>query len=145
MADTAQQILAHSALAIADWPQLWSRLLVAHVAGEDGRCRGCPSAVHVAPRWPCRISVLATTAHGLHERDARGRTGCPPEEGGSARPGCGPFPRRAVGRVLPRARRGTAPAVAAGSSAAVSSAAGPSVAGPSVAGSSTAEAERAAG
>jgi hypothetical protein len=39
--------------------QLCARLLADHVAGPDGRCVGCRSAVRIAPRWPCRIATLA--------------------------------------------------------------------------------------
>ncbi|MGH3585263.1 MAG: hypothetical protein ACRDQ0_02975, partial [Pseudonocardia sp.] len=44
---------------IAGWTRLWTELLVVHVAGPDGRCRGCPSSTRVAPRWPCRLAELA--------------------------------------------------------------------------------------
>jgi hypothetical protein len=64
-------VLTRAAGVIANSPALWSRLLVDHVAGHDGRCRGCPSQVHVAPRWPCRIAVLAAAARAQHERSRR--------------------------------------------------------------------------
>ncbi len=57
--------LSRCAEAIADWPQLWSPLLDEHVSGPDGRCRACRSALHVAPRWPCNIAVVALTARRL--------------------------------------------------------------------------------
>jgi hypothetical protein len=47
---------------LARAPQLCARLLAAHVAGPDGRCVGCHSAVRLAPRWPCRIATLAQLA-----------------------------------------------------------------------------------
>jgi len=64
--DREAEILAEAATAIVDWPQLWTRLLDEHTAGPDGRCLACPSALCVAPRWPCRITLLARTAHALH-------------------------------------------------------------------------------
>jgi hypothetical protein len=51
---------------IANWTRLWSRLLVQHVAGPDGRCRGCPSSAHAAPRAPCRLAELARAAEAAH-------------------------------------------------------------------------------
>jgi hypothetical protein len=51
---------------IASWTRLWSQLLVRHVAGPDGRCRGCPSSVHVSPRSPCRLAELAMAAQAAH-------------------------------------------------------------------------------
>jgi len=47
---------------LARTPQLCARLLADHVAGPDGRCAGCHSAVRLAPRWPCRIATLAQLA-----------------------------------------------------------------------------------
>jgi hypothetical protein len=66
MSDTSERIIVGCAAEIADRPGLWSRLLAEHTAGSDGRCRGCPSAVQLAPRSPCRIAVLAATAHAMH-------------------------------------------------------------------------------
>ncbi|GAA1282028.1 hypothetical protein GCM10009609_53170 [Pseudonocardia aurantiaca] len=62
-------VLARAAGVIANSPGLWSRLLTDHVAGHDGRCRACLSQVRLAPLWPCRIAVLASTARAAHERD----------------------------------------------------------------------------
>ena len=56
---------------IASWTRLWSQLLVLHVAGPDGRCRGCPSSVHVAPRSPCRLAELARAAQTAHRAQSR--------------------------------------------------------------------------
>ena len=69
--------ISEAGAVIAGWTRLWSQLLVLHVAGPDGRCRGCPRAGHAAPRWPCRLAGLARaaqTAHGAESR-ARGQTG----------------------------------------------------------------------
>lgn len=51
---------------IAGWTRLWSQLLVVHVAGPDGRCRGCPSSLNAAPRSPCRLAELAGAAQAAH-------------------------------------------------------------------------------
>jgi hypothetical protein len=50
---------------------LWSQLLVLHVAGPDGRCRGCPSSLNVAPRSPCRLAELAGAAQAAHRAQSR--------------------------------------------------------------------------
>lgn len=76
MTDRSLEILAGSAMVLACWPDVCARLLARHVAGPDGRCRGCPSALHVAPLSPCRIAELAATARGLHDRREE-RTGRP--------------------------------------------------------------------
>jgi hypothetical protein len=69
MADP-ERILVRCAAEIADWRRLWTSLLDEHVEDGHGRCRGCRSAVRPAPRWPCRLAVLATTAQALHGRTA---------------------------------------------------------------------------
>lgn len=71
MPDSAQ-ILARCALEIAPWTRVWSRLRAEHVAGKDGRCRGCWSAARSAPRWPCRLAVLAAAARAVHDRQILG-------------------------------------------------------------------------
>jgi hypothetical protein len=58
---------------IAGWTRLWSQLLVLHVAGPDGRCRGCPSSRHAAPRSPCRLAELAAAAQAAHRTQCRER------------------------------------------------------------------------
>lgn len=63
-------ILVGCAAEIADWRRVWLALLEEHTEDGDGRCCGCRSAVRPAPRWPCRIAVLATTAQALHDRKA---------------------------------------------------------------------------
>jgi hypothetical protein len=59
---------------IAGWTRLWSQLLVLHVAGPDGRCRGCPSSLSVAPHSPCRLAELAMAAQTAHRASSRTRT-----------------------------------------------------------------------
>lgn len=56
---------------LARMPLLVERLLSAHVAGPDGRCVGCPSALWVAPHWPCRIAAVAALARDLPARPAQ--------------------------------------------------------------------------
>jgi hypothetical protein len=56
---------------IAGWTRLWSQLLVLHVPGPDGRCRGCPSSQHAAPRSPCRLAELAGAAQAAHRAQCR--------------------------------------------------------------------------
>jgi hypothetical protein len=56
---------------IAGWTRLWSQLLVVHVAGPDGRCRGCPSSLNVAPRSPCRLAELAGAAQAAYRAQSR--------------------------------------------------------------------------
>ncbi len=67
MADP-ERILVRCAAEIAGWRRLWTSLLDEHIEDDHGRCRGCRSAVRLAPRWPCRPAVLATTAQALHGR-----------------------------------------------------------------------------
>ncbi len=50
---------------LAGAPGLCARLLADHVAGPDGRCVGCRSAVRLAPRWPCRLATVARLAGGV--------------------------------------------------------------------------------
>jgi hypothetical protein len=47
---------------IAGWPRVLNRLLDAHVARPDGRCRGCTSQVSLPPQWPCTLTDLARLA-----------------------------------------------------------------------------------
>lgn len=60
--DPAPILLAAAAAQLA--PEVGQRLLAAHVAGPDGRCAGCHSAVRLAPRWPCRLAAVARLATG---------------------------------------------------------------------------------
>lgn len=65
-----QDRISEAAAVIADWPSLWRELLRAHVAGPDGRCRGCASAVRIAPRSPCQTAVMAATACQIFQNRA---------------------------------------------------------------------------
>lgn len=61
MSDERARFLA-AAREIARMPNVVAGLQAAHIAGTDGRCRGCPSTHSVAPRWPCRLRMLADHA-----------------------------------------------------------------------------------
>jgi hypothetical protein len=69
----ARDRITEAAAVIAGWTRLWSQLLVVHVAGPDGRCRGCWSSTHVAPRWPCRLAELAVAAQTAHRMQCQRR------------------------------------------------------------------------
>ncbi len=71
----ARDRITEAGTVIAGWTRLWSQLMVLHVAGADGRCRGCPSSLNVAPRWPCRLAELAGAAQEAHRREHRRRDG----------------------------------------------------------------------
>jgi hypothetical protein len=71
----ARDRITEAGTVIAGWTRLWSQLLVVHVAGPDGRCRGCPSSLNVAPRSPCRLAELALAAQTAHRARIRERTG----------------------------------------------------------------------
>lgn len=68
---TSRDRITEAGAVIAGWTRLWSQLLVLHVAGPDGRCRGCPSPVSAAPRWPCRLAELAAAAQAAHRATSR--------------------------------------------------------------------------
>jgi hypothetical protein len=56
--------IAGMAVELAVVPGVCARLLADHVAGPDGRCAGCRSAVRLAPQWPCRLALIALLAAG---------------------------------------------------------------------------------
>ena len=63
---TPRDRITEAGIVIAGWTRLWSQLLVEHVAGPDGRCRGCPSSLNAAPRSPCRLADLAGAAQAAY-------------------------------------------------------------------------------
>jgi hypothetical protein len=67
----ARDRITEAGAVIAGWTRLWSQLLVVHVAGPDGRCRGCPSSLNVAPRSPCRLAELAIAAQAAHRAQSQ--------------------------------------------------------------------------
>jgi hypothetical protein len=62
MTDRELERAREAATIIAGWPRVLATLLAEHVAGPDGRCRGCVAGVTGAPRSPCRIADLAASA-----------------------------------------------------------------------------------
>ncbi|MGE3288284.1 MAG: hypothetical protein AB7J32_19605 [Pseudonocardia sp.] len=52
--------LAEAAVLLRRWPTTQARLRERHVAGPDGRCRGCSSATQPAPRWPCTLALVVS-------------------------------------------------------------------------------------
>lgn len=64
MAADVGEPVDEAAAIVAGWPGVVERLLVAHVAGTDGRCVVCGGNGRPAPRWPCRIAGLALAASG---------------------------------------------------------------------------------
>lgn len=45
---------------IADWPEVWRRLLERHVADHLGKCRECKPS-----RWPCSLRAIAEKAQRI--------------------------------------------------------------------------------
>jgi hypothetical protein len=72
---TPRDRITEAGMVIAGWTRLWSQLLLVHIAGPDGRCRGCPSSTNVAPRSPCRLAELAGAAQDAHRARSRGPGG----------------------------------------------------------------------
>jgi hypothetical protein len=68
---TAPVRMQEAAMILAGWPRLLSSLLAEHVAGPDGRCRGCVRGVRGAPRSPCRLADLAEVARAFSEANTR--------------------------------------------------------------------------
>jgi hypothetical protein len=61
---------SHSPDSIADvmagMPEVWRRLLVAHVPDRLGRCTGCRTANGSGERWPCSLHGIASDAERLY-------------------------------------------------------------------------------
>jgi hypothetical protein len=53
---------------MAGMPEVWRRLLAAHVPDRLGRCAGCRKANGSGDRWPCSLHVIASDAERLYER-----------------------------------------------------------------------------
>lgn len=47
-------------------PEVWRRLLAAHVADRMGRCTACRSSSGAGERWPCSLYQIAVEARRLH-------------------------------------------------------------------------------
>jgi hypothetical protein len=53
---------------MSDMPEVWRRLLAAHVPDRLGRCSGCRSATGSGERWPCSLHRIASDAQRLHDQ-----------------------------------------------------------------------------
>jgi hypothetical protein len=51
---------------MAGMPEVWRRLLAAHLPDRLGRCRSCRTASGSGERWPCSLHQIATEAQRLH-------------------------------------------------------------------------------
>lgn len=49
-------------------PEVWRKLLAAHVPDRLGRCSGCRSATGSGERWPCSLHRIASDAQRLHDQ-----------------------------------------------------------------------------
>jgi hypothetical protein len=63
--DRPDLLLGAARLIAAQDPGVWQRLLIDHVSAHDGRCATCRPSSGAAPRWPCRLAVLAAEAQRL--------------------------------------------------------------------------------
>ena len=53
---------------MAGMPEVWRRLLAAHIPDRLGRCSGCRSASGPGERWPCSLHRIASDARRLHDQ-----------------------------------------------------------------------------
>lgn len=51
---------------MAGMPEVWRRLLAAHVADRTGRCAACRNTSGSGERWPCSLHHIAAEAQRLH-------------------------------------------------------------------------------
>ncbi|MGH3615328.1 MAG: hypothetical protein ACRDRK_22580 [Pseudonocardia sp.] len=51
---------------MAAMPEVWHRLLLAHVPDRLGRCAACRSSSGSGDRWPCSLHRIASEAQRLH-------------------------------------------------------------------------------
>ena len=54
---------------MAEMPEVWRRLIEAHVPDRLGRCSGCRSDTGSGERWPCSLHRIATQARRVHEQN----------------------------------------------------------------------------
>lgn len=60
---------------MAEMPEVWRRLLVAHQPDRLGRCAACRTSSGSGERWPCSLQRIAREAerrHGLRQGQAVG-------------------------------------------------------------------------
>ncbi|WP_156934681.1 hypothetical protein [Pseudonocardia spinosispora] len=58
----ADHSLEETARILRQWPDVCRALIEIHVPGPDGRCLGCFSQVHGAPKWRCALRLVADLA-----------------------------------------------------------------------------------
>ena len=51
---------------MAGMPEVWRRLLTAHVADRLGRCTACRNSSGSGVRWPCSLHEIAVEARRLY-------------------------------------------------------------------------------
>jgi hypothetical protein len=49
-------------------PEVWQRLLEAHVPDASGRCLACRNHGTAGVLWPCTLQVIASDARVLYEK-----------------------------------------------------------------------------
>lgn len=54
------------AAVMAEMPEVWRRLLVAHVPDRLGRCTSCRNSSGSGERWPCSLHRIAEDAQRLY-------------------------------------------------------------------------------
>lgn len=54
------------AAVMADMPEVWRRLLAAHVPDRLGRCRACRNSSGSGELWPCSLHRIASEAERLY-------------------------------------------------------------------------------
>ncbi len=53
---------------MAGMPEVWRRLLAAHLPDRLGRCASCRTASGSGERWPCSLHRIASDAQRLYEQ-----------------------------------------------------------------------------
>jgi hypothetical protein len=51
---------------MAGMPEVWRRLLAAHVPDRMGRCTSCRTSSGSGERWPCSLHRIATEAERVY-------------------------------------------------------------------------------
>lgn len=54
------------AAVMAEMPEVWRKLLAAHVPDRLGRCAVCRNSSGSGERWPCSLHEIAMEAQLLH-------------------------------------------------------------------------------
>lgn len=77
--DSHIEAMSPMASVMADMPEVWQRLLDAHLPDAAGRCRACRNHGTAGVPWPCTLQVIAGDARTLHlaQRDAAELAGPP--------------------------------------------------------------------